>query len=124
MATITRKPIPIERKPGSIPVLETTETLVTVVPWGRWRSVLVYRREHAGRTWVRLRTFNKHRTKGEWYPSPRFFVVPQVSALDLARAIEAAATGASCGEIPDWVADFEKQYAARYPTNSRKTARG
>jgi len=94
------------------PVLDTTDQFVTAVPWGRWRSVLVYRRQHAGRTWVRLRTFNKHRTKGCWYLSPRYFVVPLDCASGLAQAINAAATGEHFGPEPDWYRDFEEQYDA------------
>ena len=94
-------------------ILETTDELVTAVPWGRWRSVLVYRRQHAGRTWVRLRTFNKHRTKGCWYPSKRFFVVPLDCAAELARAIEAAASGKEYEPEPEWYGEFEKQYIAQ-----------
>lgn len=90
-------------------VLESHDTLMASVPWGNWRSVLVYRRQHAGRTWLRLRTFNKHRTKGCWYPSPRFFVVPIEHAEDLANAILAAAGGEQ-EPAPDWYAGFMKQY--------------
>lgn len=117
MPTICKNPRETAASPH--PILDTTDQLVAAVPWGRWRSVLVYRREHAGRMWVRLRTFNKHRTKGCWYPSPRFFVVPQQSALNLAQAIEAAASGDHCGETPDWVEEFERQYSARYPAKGR-----
>ena len=31
-------------------VLGSNDTLMATVPWGNWRSVLVYRRKHAGRT--------------------------------------------------------------------------
>ncbi len=124
MGTMTQEPGQRDRGPRSVPVLETTDELIAAVPWGRWRPVLVYRREHAGRTWVRLRTFNKHRTKGHWYPSPRFFVVPQACAMDLAKAIEAAAIGGECHEIPSWVGEFERQYAAKYPTDRSKAGFG
>lgn len=94
-------------------ILETTDELVVAVPWGNWRSVLVYRRWHAGRMWVRLRTFNKHRTKGCWYPSPRFFVVPLDCAAALAKAIEAAANGEECRPEPEWYSLFQRQYIAQ-----------
>jgi hypothetical protein len=124
MANTCRTRVQENHSPHAVPVLDTVDELVAAVPWGRWRSVLVYRREHAGRTWVRLRTFNKHRIKGCWYPSPRFFVVPQKSAADLAKAIEAAASGDRCGETPDWVEEFERQYAARFPPNFPKRGLG
>ena len=112
VATASPRPVREKHSPCSAPVLDTTDELVAAVPWGRWRSVLVYRRQHAGRTWVRLRTFNKHRTKGCWYPSPRFFVVPQQSASDAAKAIEAAAGGKKKDSEPDWYGVFEAQYGA------------
>ncbi len=90
-------------------VLESEDTLMATVPWGNWRSVLVYERRHAGRTWLRLRTFNKHRTKGVWYPSPRFFVVPMEYAENLAAAIQAAAMG-DVEHEPDWYGVFQQQY--------------
>lgn len=92
-------------------VLESQDILMATVPWGNWRSVLVYERRHAGRTWLRLRTFNKHRTKGCWYPSPRFFVVPMEHAENLAAAIQAAAMGESEPE-PEWYREFERQYVS------------
>ena len=113
VATASRQPVREKHSPCSTPVLDTTDELVAAVPWGRWRSVLVYRRQHAGRTWVRLRTFNKHRTKGCWYPSPRYFVVPLDCAAALAQAINAAARGENQGSAPDWYRLFETQYAGR-----------
>ena len=91
-------------------ILSTHDELMSAVPWGRWRTVLVYLREHAGREWVRLRTFNRHRQKGCWYPSPRFFVVPMDCAFDLGMAIESASLGEKLGPVPEWYHDFEKQY--------------
>ena len=85
---------------------------MATVPWGNWRAVLVYERRHAGRNWLRLRTFNKHRTKGCWYLSPRFFVVPMDYAEDPANAIEAAAQGEQERE-PDWYNTFQRQYDER-----------
>ena len=79
--------------------------------------MIVYRRQHAGRIWLLLCTFNKHRTKGCWYPSPRFFVVPLDCAGGLAAAIAAGASGEQLGPEPDWYADFEEQYAARMPNH-------
>jgi len=96
----------------SHPVLRTDDTLTATVPWGRWRAVLGHERRHAGRTWLRLRTFNKHRTKGCWYPSPRFFVVPMEHAANLAEAIDSAARG-ECEIEPEWFREFEAQYVAR-----------
>lgn len=62
---------------------------------------------------MRLRTFNRHKKLGCWYPSPRYFVVPKECALDLAKAIEAAASGERYGPEPEWYRDFEEQYNVR-----------
>ena len=81
-------PVKTRRSP-----LETEDTFIAAVPWGEWRQVLVFRREHGGKSYVRLRTWNKHRTKHVWYPTERFFVVPLAGAKALADAISAAARG-------------------------------
>lgn len=94
-------------------IFETVDEFVGAIPWTRRRMVLVYLRHHGARSFVRMRTFNKHRVKGCWYPSPRFYVVPLECAKSLARAIESAASGAPFGEEPEWYRDFEKQYNAR-----------
>ena len=94
-------------------IFETVDELVGAIPWTRRRMVLGYLRQHGARTFGRMRTFNKHRVKGCWYPSPRFYVVPLECAKSLARAIESAADGNAFGEEPDWYRDFEKQYNAR-----------
>lgn len=105
--------------PADNSVLGTQDTLMATVPWGNWRAVLVYERRHAGRTWLRLRTFNRHRTKGCWYPSPRFFVVPMEHAENLAAAIQDAACGESKPE-PDWYPDFVRQYDESVAGGKRK----
>ncbi len=75
----------------SHPILGSDDRLMATVPWGRWRAVLDYQRRHAGPQWLRLRIFSKHRTKGYWYPSPRFFVIPMEHAAKLAGVIGAGA---------------------------------
>jgi len=93
-------------------MFETVDKFLAAVPWTKHRTVIVYLREHGARRYVRLRTFNKHRTKGMWYPSPRFYMVPMDRAADLGRAIIEASRGRPFGPQPEWWADFEKQYAA------------
>ena len=93
-------------------MLDTVDTFLAAVPWTEHRTVIVYLREHGARRYVRLRTFNKHRVKGMWYPSPRFYMVPIDCAENLAQAIFAAAGGRPCGPQPEWWTDFEKQYEA------------
>ena len=88
------------------------DTFAAAVPWTKNRMVIVYHRCHAGREYIRLRTFNRHQVKGCWYPAPRFYMVPIEHAKELGSAIIAAGRGQSRGPAPEWYADFEKQYAA------------
>ena len=91
-------------------VLETVDTFLGAVPWTEWRTVIIYLREHGGRRYVRLRTFNKQREKGYWYPGKRYYMVPIESAAALGKAIIAASKGRPFGDQPEWWADFEAQY--------------
>ena len=104
---ITMKKVKLRTRPA---VTKTVDRLLGFVPWTKRRTVIIYLREHGGRRYVRLRTFNQHRTEGHWYPSPRYFMVPIKSAAALGKAIIAAGKGRPFGEQPDWWADFEKQY--------------
>ena len=81
------------------------------VEWTKNRMVIVYYRVHAGKEYIRLRTFNRHQVKGCWYPAPRFYMVPLDRAAELGKAIIAASEGRTIGRQPEWWADFEKQYA-------------
>ncbi len=94
-------------------IFETVDTFLSAVPWTRNRMALVFLREHGGRRYVRLRTFNRHRVKGCWYPAPRFYMVPIEHAEELGSAIIAAGRGRLPGPMPEWYSDFEKQYEAR-----------
>ena len=93
--------------------MQTVDLFIDSIEWGDNRAVLVHRREHGGRIYVRFRTWNRHKTKGVWYPSPRFFAVPLDCAAGLAEAIAAGALRKQLGPEPDWYAEFEKQYEAR-----------
>ena len=93
-------------------VLDTVDTFMAAVPWTKNRMVVIFLREHSGRRHVRLRTFNRHQTKGCWYPAPRFYTIPIEKAENLDRAIIAASKGRPFGWEPEWWRDFEKQYAA------------
>ena len=92
---------------------KVVDTFMAAVPWTKNRMVIVYHRLHAGREYIRLRTFNRHQVKGCWYPAPRFYMVPIEHAEQLGQAIMAAGRGRSHGPMPEWYADFEKQYEAR-----------
>ena len=90
-------------------ILKTVDKFITAVPWGGGDCccVLVYRREHGGRTYIRLRTWNRHRTKLVWYPSKRFFVIPIENAKALADALRRATAGWQ-DEKPDWLVEREE----------------
>lgn len=87
--------------------LATFDEFVDAVPWGESRTVLVYRRKHSWREYVRLRTWDRHREKGCWYPSRRFFTIPLERAEDLAWAIISACAGDQF-EKPDWLVAREQ----------------
>ncbi len=70
---------------------------------------MVLSTERGGLEYVRLRTFNRHKTKGCWYPSPRYFVVPMEVAEILADAITLASWGEQSSDPPDWWHNFEKR---------------
>ena len=88
------------------------DTFMAAVEWTKNRMVVVFRRERNGRQYVRCRTFNRHRIKKVWYPSPRFYMVPVDCAEKLGKAIIAAAKGEPYGNPPGWWHDFIKQYEA------------
>ncbi len=44
-------------------ILATIDEFVWEVPWGSRRSVLVFRRQHGGRTYLRFRTWNCHQER-------------------------------------------------------------
>ena len=98
---------PFVRWPVPESILETTDCFVAAVPWGKSRVVTVYRRVHAGRMWIRFRTWNRHRKLDVWYPTKRFFVVPIERAVELAGALCAAAGGIENRE-PEWLVEFQR----------------
>lgn len=100
--------------PQAASILATTDKFIAAVPWGDWRVVLVFRREHGGRTYVRVRTWNLHRTKSVWYPTKRFYVIPIEEVDALAAALRAAARDEPLAEKPRWYAAREKADQERY----------
>ncbi len=72
--------------------------------------------------YVRLRTFNRHRTKYCWYPTKRFYMVPLDCAADLGNAILAAAEGKPFGPQPSWWVAFEQQYEPFRSTDNNSGA--
>ncbi len=94
-------------------ILSTVDTFIAAVPWGESRKVLVFRREHGGRAYTRLRTWNRHTESGFWYPTDRFFVVPVGNTQPLADAIVAAARGDPIERKPSWYKareDYDREH--------------
>ena len=89
-------------------VTQTADTFVTDIAWGkgRWRRLLVWRREHAGRTYLRIHAWNLHNSLHKWYPTKRSYSIPIENAADLAHALLQAATGHK-GEKPEWLQSRE-----------------
>ena len=86
---------------------KTVDDFVTAVPWDDYRSVLVHLRRHAGRDWVRFRTWNNHRDDLGWYPTTRFFVIPLARTGALGDALHVAARGESFAK-PTWLVEREE----------------
>ncbi len=94
---------------------------IACVPWGPWVAVLVHRAEHHHLPYIRLRRWNRHRTKGHWYPTRRYFVVHADHADDLAEALHAAARDEVLSEEPEWMETFRKSYAAYQANKAAET---
>ena len=98
------------KKPQTI--FQTDDVFVACIQWSDNRAVLVHRREHGGRTYVRFRTWNRHKTKNVWYPSRRSFIIPIANAEPLANALKAGADGVE-GAKPDWFLAWEREEQER-----------
>ncbi len=85
---------------------------IACVPWGNLAAVLVHRSIHHRLPYIRLRRWNRHHTKGFWYPTRRYFVVHADHADGLAEALHAAGRNEPLGEEPVWLREFSKDYAA------------
>ncbi len=88
-------------------ILETVDEFVACVPWGKWVAILIYKRMHAGRVWLTMRRWNRHRKKLCWYPTKRYFVVPMADASGLATAILSGVNGKFEAK-PDWLVEREE----------------
>ncbi len=84
-----------------------TELFIAAIPWDTHRMVLVHKRTCAGRTYIKLHTWNKHRQRPFWYPSSRMYVIPDGNAQRLVAAILAAARGDPLDAKPEWLRKFE-----------------
>ncbi len=90
-------------------ICDTVDRFIAAVPVNEYRVVLVYRRQHGGREFVRWRYWHRHRTLGCWYPDKyRSFVIPLELANGLAQALLQAEAGRS-SPMPDWLAQVERR---------------
>lgn len=89
-------------------ILDTVDEFIAAVPWGNRSVVLVHRRDHGGREYIRLRTWNRHKTENYWYPTKRGFVIQAARVEDLVEAIYSAAEGESLTAKPDWLVAREQ----------------
>ena len=71
------------------------------------RVSLVYRGTHHGRDYIRMRVWNRHKTKGVWYPCRyRSFVFPAEHADEMGETLLAGARSIGT-EKPDWLIERE-----------------
>ena len=71
----------------------TRDRFVACIPWNENSAVLVHQRERGRRFYVRFRTWNRHQTKGCWYPTKRGFIIPLQRAEALADSLADALKG-------------------------------
>lgn len=97
-------------------VCDTIDTFIAAVPEGEHRMILLYRRQHGGREFVRWRVWHRHRRRGCWCPDKRrIFVIPLALAGALADALGDAGAGRS-SPMPDWLAKVEASRDRRLAT--------
>ena len=85
---------------------ETGEKFLGVVPLSSHKVILVYRRKHLSRRYVRMRVWSLHKEKLVWYPTRRYFVVPLIAVELLGQLIY---HGADMQPVtkPDWLKAHE-----------------
>ena len=100
------------KKPGTRPSWTTRDHFVACIPWNENSAVLVHQRERGRRFYVRFRTWNRHQTKGVWYPTKRGFIIPLQRAEALAESLVDAVKG-RMSEKPEWLLDWEEEERTR-----------
>ncbi len=88
------------------PKFEAGDAYLGAVPISPHRVILVYRRMHLSRRYVRLRVWNLHKTKLVWYPQKRHFVAPLIAVKALGEMIYYARESQP-GTKPDWLKAHE-----------------
>ena len=90
----------------------TREHFVACIPWNENSAVLVHQRERGRRFYVRFRTWNRHQTKGVWYPTKRGFIIPLQRAEALAESLVDAVKG-RMSEKPEWLLEWDEEERIR-----------
>ena len=75
------------------------------------RTAIICLRAYGKHRYVQIRTYNRQKTEGFWYPTKRSYTVPLDHAEELGKAIIAASKREMFGSRPDWWTEFERQYA-------------
>ena len=75
------------------------------------RTAIICLRAYGKHRYVQIRTYNRQKTEGFWYPTKRSYTVPLDHAEELGKAIIAASKREMFGCRPDWWTEFERQYA-------------
>jgi hypothetical protein len=92
----------------------TVDTFIAEVPIDPERTILVYLRQHGGRSFVRWRVFHKHRKHGGWYPDwRRAFIIPTHVADALGAAITGAPGSQQTTPKPHWIEKHESHLRRR-----------
>jgi len=81
---------------------DTTDYFIDAIDLGKNGGVLVHRRRHGSKDWIRLRKWNRHNTKNVWYPTSRGFVIELNRVGNLIDALCEAANG-DCSPKPEWL---------------------
>lgn len=87
---------------------ETVDEFVHAMPIGRRRTIVVHRRYHGGRVYLRMRTWNKHQKSGHWYPTKRYFVLPLQYGQYFHLVLRAATEGYGFSK-PKWLMQREAE---------------
>jgi len=91
---------------------KTSDTFIGCLPTGDDRVILIFRRQHKGKSFVRWRTWHCHKMLRRWYPdSRRHYLVPLEHAQSLAEGILAAVQGEAITKPPKWFDNAEERRA-------------
>ena len=82
---------------------DTIDEFVAWCPVHDRAGFAVFRRQHAGKTYARIRIWHRHRENDFWYPGRRALTVAIESAADLGDALAAATRDRQRDPMPAWM---------------------